>query len=309
MQTPLGQFESTLIYQSQGYYSALSNDLYALRALDRNAEVEGKKLTTQGCILWPCAVALLGLAVCSLILLFAGWWGIVIAVLMVGGAAALVTWAVKVTRRGLRIRKLNVENRRYELVARVLEIIGRDLDHRQPLWLQLDLRPPEHQQKFRGESKVGRWTVKWYADDWLWLSGVLADGTAFKLQAGERLQRRSCWKTSRSGKLKRKSKSKGSSFVTLTLRVKARKHPHLQHIAQRAHQAVQLPQHVRPLKLHAGKPGTIALKVELPQSWEEAPGAPHIPRTSTAVAMMFLSLYQVISLSAELLERQQKQSA
>lgn len=200
--------------------------------------------------------------------------------------------------------RLDVENRRYEAAVRLLDILGGDIDPAAPVQLQLRLVRTGDASNLKAERHAHGYDVELFENRWLSLGGALLDGSRFELGVVELLQKRSRSRRSASGRLKTKRKQKSRELATLELRVKDRKHPRLAAIVKSAQGAIQLPEAVKALGLTA-RSGMLRLRVELSPQWvEPGPDEPgDEPRCSTAVAMMFLSLYQVLNLSAKLSRR------
>lgn len=197
-------------------------------------------------------------------------------------------------------RKRAFDGRCDVLLARALDFLSRDMPPEAPVQVILDLRSHTHPQKLVRTGKVHQWNVKFYVDKWLLLSGRLLDGTTFRLAATTRWQARSKTKRSSSGKTKWKHKTKESTVLGLRLRFKPERYSHVATIAD-AKRAVQLPKGVT-LRAVATSSDSALLAATLPK-WENVP-AGREPGNSVSgphtVAMMFLSLYQVLNLSKEL---------
>ena len=157
--------------------------------------------------------------------------------------------------------------------------------------------------KFVSSGKAGSWSVKYYQDPWLQLSGRFLAGTSFTLTKTDLLQKRSKTKQSRSGKLKYKSKTKEGLEVELLLRFKPEKYRHMATLQADASEAIQLPNRNVIVKRLRHTDRSIGLKIAHKGGWH-APGneeggrgrAAGLDMTQT-IAMMMLSLYQVLQLS------------
>jgi hypothetical protein len=264
-----------------------------IRRSDTDMEARIKKLGNWGCALWVMFVLGIGGTIL--------FWPFALV------TVALLVVAIVLQLKKRRLTPFDVEDRRYELVARILATVGGDLEPREPVSVALNLQTPTHASKLSGKSKVGRWDVSFYRDAWLWLTGSLLDGSSFELTLCEHRQDRSCWTRNARGKSKHKTKTKSKEVVSLALSVSARKHPALERIAAQAAPAIQLPPFARPLGL-TSKQGVVRLKAALDGSWDEpAPGADAVstsaPRASSAISMMFLSLYNVVQLARKASKR------
>jgi len=294
----MGQFRHSAIYEWRGDPQTINHHIAHIRQLDIQVEQEietlrksGSKRTIWGVVLGLVGL-ILGVLVVPLILLFIG------IPLFISGMMR----SAEANKRNA----LDYDNKRYELVRRLLEVVGRELEWSEPVHLYMDLRPAELPQKVRGAYKLfdnfmGGMTQTNYQDDWLWLQGQLVDGTQFTATMAERARVRAGYKRGASGKLKHKTKRKSKHYLGLQLKVRPKKYPGVFGIAQRGHPAVQLPPYCQPKSLKT-KRNTVRLMAVLPHPWQEpAPGAmlDHRPRGSTVFAMMFLSLYQMLNLAKE----------
>lgn len=287
---PLDQFRQSLIYVAAGSPAELAEDLRRIRELDREAESRVETFRTWAALSW------IGCVVTGLIGFVQPW-------LWLASAALVVSGVVTAVRRNAWMR-LDVENRRYEAAVRLLDILGGDIDPAAPVQLQLRLVRTGDASNLKAERHAHGYDVELFENRWLSLGGALLDGSRFELGVVELLQKRSRSRRSASGRLKTKRKQKSRELATLELRVKDRKHPRLAAIVKSAQGAIQLPEAVKALGLTA-RSGMLRLRVELSPQWvEPGPDEPgDEPRCSTAVAMMFLSLYQVLNLSAKLSRR------
>ncbi len=197
--------------------------------------------------------------------------------------------------------RLNLEDRRYELMHELLPMIGRDLARDDPLELQLDLAPADDSRKLI-DTSVMLWTVRLYADPWLQLSGRLLDGTRFSLIWTDKVKTKT--RVKRKGQVKKKRTSKCS--IALHLKVKADKHPRLQALASNAAKAVQLPQGTQLNRIDVS-PNSLSIKVTPDEDWSSCAAEQDATNMGTRgveiIARMFLSLYQILSLARELRKR------
>lgn len=228
-------------------------------------------------------------------------------------------WILVSIARYFLSQKGDYENRRYELVGKVTELLGKDMSPEATFDLGLNLLPQNDKSKFSHKGKAGHWDVKHYHDPWLTLEGRLLDGTKFSLHMAEKHQARSRRKRGRSGKWKFKSKSKNSSEATLYLKVKAEKYPQLAALGESAQAAVQLPPWAAPKAVEVDTE-SLTLRVTTPTAWKVE--APALTKDEVAakkndvrkpgsqadgvelVMSMFLSLYQVLNLSRAMQKRQ-----
>ena len=211
MSPELELFKKSHIYSKVGTLDALRVDLETLRTLDLHAEKQSSIWAKVGCG----GLALAVLAFCGgMFTEFAMATALIICI-TVGGTFALVGF-VMAWLEG----KADVDNRRYELVLRVLQLIGKDSRQDAQLSLHLDLRPPNHKHKFQRQGMAGTWKVKHYTDVWLRLQGRLLDGTGYLLTMTDLHQDRGRWQRGSSGKQKYKTKTKCATRAMIQLRVK-----------------------------------------------------------------------------------------
>ncbi len=190
------------------------------------------------------------------------------------------------------------EMRRFDAAEQIVKLISADTAGDSQVHFHLDMRPHDSREKLTGEGKAGGWDVKYYVSPWLTLTGRFLDGSRFDIRLITRFQARKKWKRSRSGKSKRKIKTKESLRVYVGLRIKAEKYAHVGQLAQGAAPAVKLPAEAR---LHHLGITADALDLTVDASGWTA-GAPQTPPAGQAnaphlVALMLLSLYQVLNLS------------
>ncbi len=279
-----------------------------IRQLDKRSE----RNRSRGCMM-----AVLGIAGVFGGFFLAGILNMPALLLVPLGSLVLTIWSIGVS---LINRKTDFENRRYELVAKVVQLLSKDMSPDAPFDLALNLLPQDDKSKYVRDGKAGRWNVKHYHDPWLVLEGRLLDGTKFSIHAAEKHQARSCRKRGRSGKMKFKSKSKNSSEMTLYLKVKSEKYPQLATLGESAQGAVQIPIWAAIKSLDVTEE-SLNLRVTTPTAWTVEPpplrdlsndsgSKKPKPRSNTSaegselVMSMFLSLYQILNLARAISKRQ-----
>lgn len=203
----------------------------------------------------------------------------------------------------------NADDKRYELLQAVLGLLEVDVRPEVPVSVRLDLRKPNDKSKYTESGEVRGWNVKYFVDPWLQMRGKLADGTSFKVVVTERFQERTRWKRSRSGKMKRKSKTKSATRFDVQLKPKTKRYKKLDELGESARGAVQLPPSVA-LKGMAIEEGGVVLKAITKAPWDiPTPEEPVEGQDGAQiVAMMLLSLYQVLNLSRALTKEQKKRA-
>jgi hypothetical protein len=212
-----------------------------------------------------------------------------------GGVLLAVAGVVAFLLRAL-FSRLNLENRRYELVTRLVRLLQADTAPQEPMTVELDFRPATHSDKFAGEgtTRTG-WSVKSYVDRWLSLQTRLLDGTQLRVEMFERTSKRSRTRPSRSGKLKTKYRTVSDALVRVRLQVKPEKYQHLERLESRSWDAVKIPLGTR-LKSLAVEEARLEMTVLMKGAW----GVENEPVEVNAVqvvAMSLLSLYQLLNLS------------
>ena len=212
-------FRQSLSYSSTALPSDILRDIDTIRNLDANAEHNNHfwNLVIAGCVLG--------------ILVAIG--AIAAEITVVGiffGVAGLIGLCVSISRK-VHNNRLDVPNRRYELVTEVLGYLSKDIGPDETVTVLLDFKPHNHKSKFDRKGKAGKWNVKYFVDTWLTLSGRLRDGTKFNISMIEKRQDRDRTSTSRSGKTKWKTKTKVASEAILQLKVKPRRYPNLSALA------------------------------------------------------------------------------
>lgn len=272
-------FLRSLVYTREATVSALRADVAGLRDLDKHYEGVGRTwlllgvlftIAFVGSLFWLAAEEARGITP------------------YVAGGTFVLTCAAWITKR--HYGKFNTEDRRYELLGEVLPLLATDLADDARLRVRLDLLRADHKSKFKRKGQAGVWKVKFYEDPWLRLEGRFLDGTAFLLEVVEYFQHRGKWSRSSSGKSKYKSKTKSATAFRLRLRPRAKRYQHLGTLAPSAAKAVQLPAGADPKGVSC-EDGSLGLTCKLKRDWKAG------LEGERTVALMFLSLYQILNLS------------
>ena len=285
MSEALQKFERTLVYQNTATAEDINADLREIHAIDKSMEKKTKKFGCLGGLLIPAAFLGGPLAIVSPPL------GIVWAVAAIGGAITLLVIAYQANKQ-------NVEDRRYELTRSIISLLSRDTAPDALLKVVLSLKPADRKGNFIEKGKAGHWNYNLYHDAWLHLEVKLLDGTACRIQLTERMQKRHRRKRSASGKIKVKTKTKSALESAIRLKPKMEKYTKLSEIGADARGAIQLPDWAAPKAL-AVEDGGLVMKASTKAEWD----APREGEKGTAphgvhlVAMMLLSLYQILNLS------------
>lgn len=202
-------------YERTASASAVLADVEAIRSLDAEAEHKVR--------FWTGILCLSILPLAGGFVMFAAEWVPAGAGLAAIGLVTLVTAIVKRSQYG----QLDVEDRRYELVAGMLNYLSRDMAADEQVSVSIDFRAHNHKSKFQKKGKVGHWNAMFHVDPWMVMKGRLLDGTKYAVSMIEKQQDRYRTKRSASGKLKTKRKTKNASEAVLTLKVKQKRYPEL----------------------------------------------------------------------------------
>lgn len=292
----LAAFSRTLIYSRTAPPGAIVRDMRALRQIDRFSEHR------QAIWGWMSGIGLVATVVLGPVGFFVG---MSTESLLIAGVALLfplVFTSISIAIRS-RYKRLNLDNRRYELVTRLMRYLSADMAAGQPIDVTIDLRELDHGDKHTGEGASNGWKIRYYKDPWLQVQGRFVDGTSFVIQLVQLLQKRSKWKRSASGKMKQKTKRKGKAVAVVRLSAKPDKYPRLSRVAGDAHQAVQLPGHAAlgDLVIDGHR---LTIKSTIIERWTDGEeDGEH--SGSQAIAMMLLSLYQVLNLAKAIDKREQ----
>ncbi len=286
------EFKKTLKYEGVMSPDEIVGDIDAIQQLDKDAEARRStsgKIGGGSLVLGFVGLLITGATLDSnsdnapmMFLVCFGLLGV--------GAAALIYRATQ--------GKFDTQDRRYLLLERLLPLLGADLPPNAKLRVRMDLSSPSEGNKAAGEGEARGWKVKYFEDPWLALSGQFLDGTKFTLEATEKFQKRSKWKTSASGKMKHKSKTKSATLLSLRLAVKEKRYPALARVSDKLESAVQLPKQAMLKRVDASATG-LALKVLIKSQWDcPAHGEPpNGVDGRQLVASLFMSAYQVLNLA------------
>lgn len=302
MAMDIQRFRQNPIYRVRTPLAGVLQDIEQLRAIDRQAEAQQAKWARSSKVLMGlCAITgVVAFVLCPLL-----------AVSLLLGLASYLC-----DKQAKKHQRLNLPDRRYELLAQVLTRLKPDIAPDEPLHLRVDFQPNDDPSKKLKSHKVGVWDAEDFIDPWLSLQVRLKDGTRLLLNAAERLRKRHRTKRNPRGKTKTKRKQKGLMVLQVRLRVKPERHPRLADLQSRSARAVKLPAYVAVNRLRVAKDG-VALRVRLPLNWSAgsvakvasdtpppARGAePLSVDASRTVLMMLLSLYQVLNYSTALRKR------
>lgn len=287
------RFRFERVYRNTAPVSVVMADLGELRAFDAEMDLRQKSWSRRARI---CGYSALLAVIASLPVIastdfggvaFLGVAGLFVAMLAFNGIAS-------------QFRKLDLQDRRYELPSRILQRLRKDIAPDEPVTVELDFHPTTDRENLADRSSAGEWKTESFVQRWLSLQVRLMDGTHLRVGMEERLQLRRRTRINPRGKYKTKNKQKGSALLHVQLRVKPEHHPHLARLESRARQAVRLPDYVSLVKLEVAE-DRLSLRSGLPLDWEAADRVSPVSCDAPRAALMsLLSLYQVLNYSTAL---------
>ncbi|QSQ21840.1 hypothetical protein JY651_42955 [Pyxidicoccus parkwayensis] len=278
------RLRSERVYRTTAPVSEVLADLVRLRSFDTEMEGQKEKWSQRALL---CGILAGVAAVVGVLLIPAGYGAIVLGLAWV----LVMAWFV-CYRMTSRFRTLELVERRYELVLRLLKRLRRDIAPDAPVTVELDFRSTTEAENCKDRGSVGQWLAESFALSWLTLQTRLVDGTHLRLGVEERQQFRRRSLLNARGKYKTKRKQKSAMLLSVQLRVKPEKYPQLTRLTSKAKAAVQLPKAVRLTRLEVTDDRILMRTgMALDGDVKEA------PRT---FLMMLLSLYQVLNYSTSL---------
>ncbi|MEI7700436.1 MAG: hypothetical protein WCK86_11615, partial [Planctomycetia bacterium] len=195
-----------------------------------------------------------------------------------------------------RYRRLNLDNRRYELVFGLLSLLRKDMAVAARVNVAIDFTPHIHKSMLARTGKMGAWDTRYFVHPWLQITGVLVDGTRFTLKLIERHQDRHKVKINPRGKRKHKSKTKTSSEAILTLKVRLKRYPGFESLSGGLADSLRMPPWVQ-LKSVNANGRLLTLRTVTTSPWN-VPGSDSDRTTehdgTNWIAVMFLNLYGLL---------------
>lgn len=252
----LSAFKRTLVYERSAPVVAVRDDLAVVRGMDDVAE----RRQVQGAL--GCSVTLV--AAIAAFAWVAATEGAVEAWVALGLTVAVAVVAELWVLSG---RKVDVPNRRYELVDQLLVLLAHDLEPTAEVGLRLDLREAVE-------------------DAWLRLRVRLQDGTSLTVEARD---------------LPPTGDALPSTFA-VELRPEANRYHHLATLGRTADEVVHLPDGVE-LGLLEIDDQRLRLEVTTTGHWQATPPDPaaapegEAPEGAEVLALALLSLYHVLNLA------------
>lgn len=275
-------FGNTLLYSRTASPEQIRDDMRELARFDRFHEGEASRWSGYGTIAVIAAIAALIVAVA------ADSGGLKTVSIVLTLILGVVTAALFM--RASTHKRQDLEDRRHELVANLVPLLLADMAPGAELDMSIDFNDSTASDKYMRTGEVRGWTVKYYRDPWLAIKGRFVDGTSFAISFVHDVQKRSKWKRSRSGKMKHKSKTKSKAAITVQVRAKPSKYPRLPEIADQRVGALQLSEKAT-LVDYRHRDHQLLMKASVSPYWKEPDGG------SRSIAMMLLSMYQVLNLA------------
>ena len=281
------EFRRSLSYRGSNAVGTVLSDMTRLRQFDREQEKKGlfcKRIAGMG------GVSLMIGSIC----LFAEYTRT--GMVLNGIGLPLTVIGVLLL---FRYRRLNLDNRRYELVFGLLSLLRKDMAATACIDVAIDFTPHIHKSRLARTGKVGPWDTRYFVHPWLQMTGVLVDGTKFTLKLIERHQDRHKVKINPRGKRKHKSKTKTSSEAILTLRVRLKRYPRFESLSGGLADSVRMPPWVQ-LKSVNANGRLLTLRTVTTSPWN-VPGSDSDRTTghdgTNWIAVMFLNLYGLLDLA------------
>ncbi|MCA9139814.1 MAG: hypothetical protein KDB00_23740 [Planctomycetales bacterium] len=211
----------------------------------------------------------------------------------VGLATIFTSFTILAMRSGL-----DLDNRRYELVAGILGLLQRDMASDAPIQLTIDFREHNHKDKFVRSGKVGRWDAKFYVDRWLEMKGRLLDGSKYSVSMIQKHQDRSRTKRSVSGKMKYKTKTKGSCEAVVSIKFKEKCYPQKPPNDLELYKSANLPEWVE-LKSFKTEGDILTIRATTTEEWNSRTATQgNVARDGVHwLAMMFMNVYKQLNRS------------
>jgi hypothetical protein len=300
MPIELQELRKQLIYEDTAILESITTDLDDIAALSQLSHIRQKKFGNRAFYFFIGAAAL-GFINFSLssAAMTSTFLSVVVTVLNIGlfGLILACIYAIFMMSK---FGRLNLLNYRYHLTRQVIEMLRRDLDATNLMYLKLSF-----QKVTKNEYKTHTiphpykrgWNVDIYQNEWFNIKGRFLDKTRFILSITELCKKQYGWKRGSSGKNKYKSKIKSAGLdINLNLSYPQKHYGAVKILQNEVQEAIKLPQFaaVRNLKV-TDKSMHFIVRI----APEMAEKNSEIYQT---VVAMFLSLYQVLNLAKILSE-------
>lgn len=253
------RFRRSLSYSTSATPSDVLHDIRLIRRIDAEAEHKNH--------FWTLAIAGSVFAMITGFLLIVGGlstFGVVI------GITGLIVLITGISRKFVH-KRMDVDNRRYELAAELLRYLSKDMAPDAVVDMAIDFRAHNHKNKLDRSGKTGLWNTKFFVDPWMTLTGRLLDGTKFSITMIQKHQDRHRTKRSASGKTKHKYKTKASSEAVVTLRIKPHRYPDVATLSGTVQSAsIRLPPGIR-VKAFDAQNESLTLRTTTTSDWNVYP--------------------------------------
>ncbi len=275
-------FRKTLLYQATPSAVQLQANFRQIAAQDKQAEKKS--------VFYWIVTVIAGLLTFGSLFLLSSVPGIAFVPIVLFGVTVVIGIIAS------RWSRLNIQNLRYELPVNLVDMLSRDMKKDAPLDVRVDFSKPTDSRKqvskgpWAGRAK---WTEAVFEDHWMRLSGRFLDDTLFALMLNEHTVVRSGWKRGRSGKMKRKTKTKPKGFeAEVVLQFSRKKYGAIALLENDLSQAMQLPNGVTLKKIKAND-HQLVIKAKVPPGFSQE-------GFYQLFTQMLLSAYQGLNLSKEL---------
>ncbi|MEA5515508.1 hypothetical protein [Nodularia sp. UHCC 0506] len=295
MPIELQKLRQSLIYEDTAILDSIKTDLDDIAALSQLAEIKKNKFGKQA-IYYFVGAAILGVISFSLsgAAAVSGFLGIVAFLINLGLIGLIIAWIYTLFMMS-KFGRLNLINYRYNLILRLMEMLARDLDETNLIYLKLSFKKNEtneHKTNTIEHPYKSGWKIDIYENQWLNIKGRFLDKTRFVLTITGLSKKQYGWKRSSSGKSKYKSKIKsGGLEINLILTYPQRRYGAVKVLQNDVREAIKIPQlaAVRGLKI---TDRTINFTVRIDPQFAE-----NQEKIYQTIVAMFLSLYQVLNLA------------
>lgn len=301
MPIELQELRKQLIYEETGIFEDIQTDLDDIKSLSQLAKIRAEKFSKQALYYF---IGLVSIAVISFSLynsfVVSGLLSVTLGVMNWSLLGLTVGWIYALIMRS-KFMRLNLINYRYYLILQVIQMLRRDLDTANSMYLKLSFqRGQENQHKINTiphPYKPG-WNIDIYRNQWLNTKGRFLDKTRFTLTITELSKKQYGWKHTRSGKKKYKSKVKYDGLdISLSLNYSQDRYNAMKILQNDVRDAIKIPEfcYVGGLKVTER---SMSLRVRISPDYAKNPSEIY----QTIIAM-FLSVYQVLNLAKMLSEQ------
>ncbi|WP_017654033.1 hypothetical protein [Fortiea contorta] len=291
MPISLKEFHKTLTYETKTSINKVIADIQEITSVDELAERQQKQYNQQAIYYFLGAFAsiiiyalILNFQASNLILIL---FSLIIISLIIAGINALINRA--------KFSRLNINNYRYVVAKRVLQMLARDMDKEAEVELRLSFQKivnKEHKTATIPHPHKLTWNIDKHEHQWLKIKGQFLDKTRFILTTTGLSKTQYGRKRTSSGKSKYKTKTKSLGLdVILNLIYPQRRYGAVKILKNEISNAVKLPKLSYMRSLEVGE-NFLYMHVRIAPQVEDDQA--EIYQTIT---MMFLSLYQVLNLA------------